>query len=219
VKYALLLAAVTAAAHVARAQDSTALGATDRATAMRLQQIVDRARADGLPVQPIVAKVRYASLVVHAPTPKVIAAAEAVAERLALARQALAPRASDGEIDNAADALGLGVPVSALEALRAASPNKPIAVPIGVLTQLVASRVPIAKATAIVKDLIKRGASDEQLVALGNNVNEDVALGRKPDAAAEIRANGLIPLLAPSGANANAAAAGPTSASPVPRKP
>lgn len=214
----MLLIAIGAGARVAAAQDTASLGVEDRDTAARLRQIVDGVRARGLPAEQIVAKVRYASLIAHAPAPKIVAVAEAVAQRLEVASAALAPRASVGEIDAGADAISLGVTVSALRALRAASPAKPITVPIGVLTQLVANRVPIAKATAIVTDLIRRGASDQQLLALGNDVNSDVALGRKADAALDIRARGLGPVLAPAGAAANTELA-PTTGAGKPKKP
>ncbi|HVX41577.1 MAG TPA: hypothetical protein VHB25_18605 [Gemmatimonadaceae bacterium] len=215
----LLAVAVAGSAGVASAQDSASLGAADHETTVRLQQIVDGVRSRGLPVEQIVAKVRYASLVAHAPTPKIVAVAQAVAQRLETARDALAPRATANEIDAGADAIGLGVTVNALRALRAASPNRPVTVPIGVLTQLVASRVPIAKATAIVTNLMRGGANDQQIADLGKDVNQDIALGRKPDAALEIRAQGLIPILAPSTANASTTMLGPTSASGKPKKP
>lgn len=211
--------ALAVSARGARAQDPVSL-VGDRDAAAKLQQIVDDARSHGLPVEQIVAKVRYASLVAHAPAPKILSVAEAVAQRLETARDALAPRATGNEIDAGADAISVGVTVPALKALRVASPNKPVTVGIGVLTQLVASRVPVEKATRIVTDLIRRGASSEQLVALGNSVTQDVAVGRKADAALEVRANGLIPLLAPSSAaNADLTSLSPIPASGKPKKP
>lgn len=219
-KRVALFAALALSAHAALAQDTSSLAGADRTTALELQQIVDAAKAHGLPVEQIVAKIRYATLVAHAPAPKVIAVAQAVAQRLETARDALAPRPTNSEIGAGADAISLGVTVPALEALRAASPNKPLNVPIGLLAQLVTSHVPIAKATSIVTDLIRRGASSEQLARLGNDVNSDVAVGRKADAALEVRANGLIPLLAPGAGGVNSTMLGPTSTSgDKPKKP
>jgi hypothetical protein len=69
-----------------------------------------------------------------------------------------------------------------------------------VLAQLVASGVPAKRAAAIVTDLIKRRATAEQLVALGTNVNADVASGAQASAALDTRLRGLTAVLAPSGA-------------------
>jgi len=90
---------------------------------------------------------------------------------------------------------------------RVVSPTRPVAVPIGVLAQLVASGVPAPKATAIVTELMKRGATNVQLVALGTDVNADVVAGTRADAALGVRLNGLTPLLAPAAAGQNAVTA------------
>jgi hypothetical protein len=85
------------------------------------------------------------------------------------------------------------------------------------LAQLVASKVPLPRATKIVTDLIKRGASDPQLLALGNNVSTDVVHGAQAMASLDVRLRGLTAVLAPLG-SAAAAADGPQTAASGPGK-
>ena len=181
------------------AQDSMAFLAGDRETAAKLARIVESARAQGLPAEPIIAKAQQGVLF-HAPPAKIIAAAQAVARRLDDARDALAPRPTPADIAAGEDALSInGMTTDALRAVRAVSPNRPVAVPIGVLAQLVASGLPAPQATSVVTDLMKRGVTNKQLVALGGDVNSDVAAGTRADAALGVRLNGLTPFLAPGG--------------------
>jgi hypothetical protein len=102
-----------------------------------------------------------------------------------------------------------GVTKAALQAVRSTSPNQPVAVPIAVLAQLVASGVPAKRATEIVMELIRRGASNRQFVDLGNNVNADVGRGARAMASLDVRLQGLTAVLAPSTGTVNAAAADP----------
>jgi hypothetical protein len=211
---ALGVAVALAAARVAGAQDSLPSLALDRETSARLSRIVEEVRARGLPTDHVVSKIRFA-LVLHAPPPKIIAAAEAVAARLEAARAALAPRPVPTDIDAGEDALSFSVPRDALVAVRAAAPDQPVAVPLGVLTQLVTSGVPPKQAVAMVTELLKRGATPTQFAALGNDVDADVRRGAHPDAAADVRMRGLTAVLAP----AATGAASPTVAATAPKRP
>ena len=87
-----------------------------------------------------------------------------------------------------------------MRAVRTASGDQSVSIPLGVLAQLVASGVPAKRAAAIVTDLIKRRASAAQLAALGTNVNADVAGGAQATAALDTRLRGLTAVLAPSAA-------------------
>jgi len=198
-------------------QPLTPLTADAEANA-QLTSIVSATREAGLPIQPILSKVRYAVVVAHAPAPTVVAAARAIASRLVASREALAPQPSDLDIAAGADALGVvGVETKSLKAIRAVSPKHSVVVPLGVLAQLVSSRVPASKATDIVTELMKRGASPQQLVALGNNVNSDVASGENAAKALDVRFRGLNAVLAPGASPA--AADLPGAALTGPKKP
>jgi hypothetical protein len=194
--YALAVSALPAlGASSARAQ--TVFADVDRATAAQLERIVSDAGARGLPTERIVAKARH-GVMMKVPAPRIVAAAEAVATRLEQARDVLAPSPSDVDIMAGEDALSVGVSAAALRLIRSASPTRSVAVPIGVLAQLVANHVSQERATNIVLDLVRHGISNRQLVDLGNDVNADVALGGNPDNSLDIRLRGLAPLLGPS---------------------
>ena len=196
---------VTAMVGVASAQDTTALVAGDRATSAELSKIIEGARTKGLPVEPILSKVGYAVNIAHAPGPRIVAAARATAARLEEARDALAPNPTANDIDAGGKALSANVSRKSLQDVRKASGNRPVAVPLGVLTQLVANNVDEARATKYVTDLIRRGATTEQLVALGNDVNSDVVLGTKANNSMDLRATHLTAVLGVPGGTAAAA--------------
>jgi len=202
------LIVLACATRVAAAQEISALVA-DREASAELAKIVATVRQNGLPLEPILAKVQYA-VMVRSPAPRIVAAAHAVAARLEDARSALAPQPTATDIVAGENALWSGVSRKSLEEIRKVSPNKPVAVPLGVLAQLVVSSVPEKKATKYVTDLIKRGATSDQLVALGNDVNAEVKLGTRAMDALEVRMNRLNAVLGVPGANGDAASV-PTS--------
>lgn len=183
------------------ASSATALGQQpeqnlipDREANRQLAHILDSTRAQGLPVAPIVAKAQYAA-VMHAPADKILAAARAIAARLPIARAALAPRDNTADVIAGEGALSFGVSKETIRAIRQASAEPSIAVPLGVLTELVASHVPIDRASELVLALVKRGASSQQLAALQTNVAADVGFGVPPDQSLELRTKGLTAVL------------------------
>jgi len=207
----------TASAGAAAAQDSLPVAKLDPDVAAHLVRIVDSARVRGLPTDPIVAKISQGVLF-HSPPERIVVAAQSVVARLEEARTALAPKPTPTDIAAGENALGVdGVTTTALQAVRATSPSRSVAVPLGLLAQLVAGKVPVSRATKIVTDLIKRGATDPQLLALGNNVNADVVHGARAMASLDVRLQGLNAVLAPLGAAATSAD-GPQSAASGPGK-
>ena len=214
---AACVALALAATRVARAQDSLAFKGADRDTRDAIVRIVRAASERGLPTEPIVSKVQFA-LVVHAPPARIVATAQAVADRLGAARDAIATDTLAADIVNGEDALSFKIPKEILTRIHRAAPRASIAVSLAVLTQLVASNVPPQRAGDIVIQLMQRGATPAQLLALGNNVSSDVRRGASGAESADIRFRGLTPLLSAGGTsaadlNANSPAAG------VPKKP
>ena len=202
---------VVAFVPVVWAQDSMAFLAGDRETAAQVTRIVESARNQGLPTEPILAKAQEGVLF-HSPSARIVAAAQSVAKRLEVARNALAPSPTPADIAAGENALSIqGVSIEQLRVVRAISPNRPVAVPIGVLAQLVASGVPVSQATSIVTDLMRRGVTNVQLVALGADVNSDVAAGTRADAALGVRVAGLTPFLAPNAGSQTATETAPLS--------
>jgi hypothetical protein len=205
---------LSALARPAASQSDSLLFPGDPQTSAQLAAIVAGARDAGLPTDPILGKVLYGRVVVHAPPQKIIGAARALAARLEISRDALMPGPTPNDIATGADALEYGATKDQLRAIRKACGEQPVSTPLGVLAQLVASRVEPKRAAQIVTDLIKRRASTAQLVALGNDVNADVASGANATAALDIRLRGLTAVLAPAGAAATTDAPGLSATTP-----
>ena len=207
-RWQLGLLVLISAARTAASQDVPILG-SDREASAELAKIVAAAQESGLPVDPILAKARY-GVTVHAPASRIVAAARAVAKRLEGARSALAPQPTANDIAAGENALGSEISRKSLQEIRKVSPHKPVAVPLGVLAQLVANKVPEKKAVKYVTELIKHGATDQQVADLGNDVNAEVKLGSSAVDALEMRMNRLNAVLGAPGANGDAASV-PTS--------
>lgn len=161
----------------------------DSATQVAVAREIARARENGLPIEPLVAKVREGRLK-RAPSIRIGTAVEKLAERLHAARTALGAQSSADEVIAGADAINAGAEPASLRALRAAS-NRPIAAPIGTLAQLIASGVDQQKAVSMVVTLLKRNAAPKQVLALGNLVEADVASGLLPQESATFRLRGI----------------------------
>jgi hypothetical protein len=169
----------------------------DRDASEQLTRIIETTRQNGLPVDPILAKVSYGVTIAHAPPSRIVAAARAIASRLPVARDALSPGATPLDIVAGEGALSNGATRESLQAIRAAGGHQPLSVTLGVLAQLVASGVPAQRASQTVVEFVRRGASVRQLASLGNDVNVDVANGSAAVTALDTRARGLNAVLAP----------------------
>jgi hypothetical protein len=158
---ALLLVIVRSA----EAQDRRLADRLDPATAMGVQRVVDSAAREGLPTEPLVQKALEGSTL-GAPGDRIVAAVGALHGQLGRARQALGGRASQADLTAAAGALRAGLPPTALERLQSLRGDRPLVVPIAVLTDLVAEGVPPDEATRSVLDLARDGRPDEEFMAL-----------------------------------------------------
>lgn len=203
----------------AGAQDSLRFVGGDATTSREVSQIIEAAAAEGLPAGLILSKARFA-LAVRTPGPKIVETAKAMVARLVVARQAIAPHAQEGDLAGAEAALSYNVSPEILKRISLASPKQPIAVPLGVLTQLVADKVPAERAGEMVTKLLRLGATNVQLAKLGNDVTTDVKVAGYPAVdALTMRYKGLVPLLAPSPAAAAAATDAAFGSQTGPKKP
>jgi len=193
----LLISLVPCAAIPAAQGQATRLDAiADLGLRRAVEREVTTARAIGLPSGLLIAKANEG--IAKRATPKRITeAVAALGKRLQVARDQLAPNPSEDEISAGADALYVGVPARMLKQMRAAWPNRSLALPLGVLTELVAKGLPADRAARTVADLMARGASNVQLVSLAQSVQGDVAAGWAPEAALDLRARGVMSLLPP----------------------
>jgi hypothetical protein len=192
------LACVLVAAAFRQATGQDIPAGIDAQATVQLERIVQDARAQGLPAERILAKV-HRGVNTKVPSARIVTAAQAVAVRLVQARDALAPAPTEADILAGEDALSFGISMAVLRTVRLASPDRPVAVPLGVLTQLVANHVSPERATSIVIDLMRRGIPDVQLSQFIRDVNQDVALGGAPDKSVDIRWRGLVPQIGPPG--------------------
>jgi hypothetical protein len=199
-----LVAAGTASAQATPALDSATLAA--------IEPIVAHARAARLPVELLYSRAREGQLR-RVPVSTIEAAVRALAERMQTASDALKPNPSEQELRAAADAIKVGIGVETLRAMREAGRDGSLAVPLGVLTSLVARGVPVERASMQIVDLLRRGAAPRNFIALEESVRQDVLAGRRPDESLDLRLKAIIPNL-PQSATADAFGAAST-----PRRP
>jgi hypothetical protein len=173
-----------------------------------IQQVLRNTQSKGVPIDALVRKVREG--VSKQADPSIIqTAVQLLAKRLETSFTALAPTISNDELAAGAAALQVGVPVPTLRELRKLSPAQPLTVPLGILTQLVAQRVPVGQATKNVRALLARGANNAQLYAMGEDIKADVDAGIAPEAALDLRAKGVMSLLLTAPLTSTAAPARP----------
>jgi hypothetical protein len=195
-RFFLLSLVPCATASVAHAQAARLDATADAAVRRAVEREVVAARSIGLPEGLLIAKANEG--IAKRATPKRITdAVAALGKRLQVARDQLAPNPSEDEIAAGADALYVGVPAPILKKMRAAWPTRSLALPLGVLTELVAKGLSTDRAARTVTDLMTRGATNVQLYTLAQSVQGDVAAGWAPEAALDLRARGVMSLLPP----------------------
>lgn len=176
----------------------------DSATMRAIAPIIERARASNLPLDLLYTRARQGQ-VQRLPAARIEVAVRNYAERLATANDALAPNATTPELKAGVDALQTGVPRETLREMRRAAKDGSLAVPLGILTTLVARGVSVEKASVQVVDLLQRGASPTHFIALDERVRADVLAGKRPDESLDLRLKGIFPNL-PQAVNAADAA-------------
>ena len=181
---ALAMPALAAAQQVAYA--ATAMTELDSATQAAVGRELGRARTRGLPVQPLVAKVREGQIKRAAPE-RIRVAVVALATRLDSARSALGTTSNAAELVAGADAIAAGVDLGSLRLVRSAGGARDLAAPLGALAQLVASGVATRRATQMVVELLRKDAGPRELLAFGNAVETDVGAGVPAEESAVFR--------------------------------
>jgi hypothetical protein len=197
---ALSLAASAASPAAAQqpARDAAALARLERTldadTYRAVARLIEQARARALPTDPLVDRALEGAMK-RAPGSRIEAAVSKLAQRLEVARTMLTPSPTEADIAAGAGALGVGVPPNVLRTIKAIRPDQSVAVPLGVLTELVARSVPVDRAATLVVQLMQRGATSTQLVALNEDVQRDIAAGIEPGAAFDVRTRGVASTL------------------------
>jgi hypothetical protein len=180
-----LVLATTMLTGVAAAQDARLAARLSPGARAEVEAVLDSARRDGLPVEPIVDRALEGATK-GADDTRIVAAVRRLAADLAAPRDAFGPGVADAEIAAGASALRAGARRQDLASLRTARPGQSVTVAAAVLTDLVALGVPPDTATAAVLALAPR-ADDATYLAFRRNVERDVALGATPVAALTYR--------------------------------
>jgi hypothetical protein len=151
--------------------------------------VVSLAQRRALPAELLLNKMREGRLR-RLPNAALQVALVSYADRLQLVQRALAPSPTPPEIKAGAEALAEGATPDVLRRVRSAGDGS-VAVPLAVLTSLLANKVPVERAATSVVDLVTRGASPTQLIALSKNFEVDIAGGIAPTSALDARVEGL----------------------------
>src|SRR5437899_3919856 len=178
----------TAAAQEPQHLNDPRLGRLDASARPLVAVVLDSARAAGLPVEPLVQRALEGATK-GAPGSLIVSAVQRLAADLGRARAALGAGATPPELEAGAAALRAGAGTPVLAQLRR-SRRQTITVPLAVLTDLVASGVPVDSAAAAVLALAA-GTRDADLIDFRRAVERDIALGAAPTAATAAAAAGL----------------------------
>ena len=185
------LALVSAALAQASAQDPRIMPRLDAPSRAAITALVDSARAQGLPVEPLMEKV-YEGMGKGADGPRIVAAVRSLTLEMASAHRALGTVASVDEIKAAASAMHAGVPAVELGKMKKQSGlRRSLTLPFTVLADLVSRGVPVEAGVNAIKSLVGAGAKDADLSKFQRNVSVDIEQGAPPAAAAETRAKAV----------------------------
>lgn len=185
----LLLAVASLRARGQEVTDPRLVARLDSATRAALVPTLDSARADALPMEPLIEKALEGASK-RAAGARIVTAVRTLRTDLAAARAALGAGSSEQEIVAGVSALRAGAHPASLQQLRTDRPGRSLTVPLAVLADLVSRGVPVDTAISVVATLERGGAADQDFVALRRNVERDVRAGALPAIAASVRAHG-----------------------------
>ena len=174
------------------AQDPRLSNRLDAPTRKALFAIVDSARAQGIPVEPLMEKV-YQGLAMDADGSRIVVAVRSLTFEMGNAHRVLGAVATTDELKAAASAVHAGVPAVELGKMKKQSGlRRSLTLPFTVLADIVSRGVPVAAATNAIKSLVGAGAKDKDISDFQRNVSVDIEQGAQPAAAAETRAKGAV---------------------------
>jgi len=172
------------------AQEARLRGALDGDTFAKVIRIIDSARAESLPVDPLVG-VALEGGQRRASGARIAQAAHDYLVALRGSRAALGADATTPEIVSGAGVLLSGVSSEALQKIRAAGPRRPLTVPLVVLADLIARGVPKDTAARAIEAAARANARDDDYSALRRFVEQDILAGASPAAAAMLRVRSI----------------------------
>ena len=174
------------------AQDPRIGNRLDAPTRKALSALVDSAKAQGIPVEPLMEKV-YQGLAMGADGPRIVTAVRSLTVEMANAHRFLGAVASADELKAAASAVHAGVPPVELGKMKKQSGlRRSLTLPFTVLADIVSRGVPVQTAANAIRALVGAGARDRDISTFQRNVQVDIEKGAQPQAAAETRAKGAV---------------------------
>jgi len=183
-----LAAAALAPAH---AQDPRIGNRLDAPSRVAIIALLDSARAQGIPVEPLMQKVNQ-GVAMGADGPRIVAAVRTLTREMATVHQALGTVATADEIQAAASAVHAGVPAVELGKIKKQSGlRRSLTLPFTVLADIVSRGVPVEAGVNAIRSLVGAGAKDADINNFQRNVSGDIEKGAPPAAAAETRAKAL----------------------------
>lgn len=165
----------------------------DGASAQAVEALVDRARADSLPTEPLVQRALEGATK-GAPGPRIVAAVEALLGRLRVSRDLIGASSNAAELVAAAGALQAGVDTAAIAAIRSGSGDRSLTVRLAVLADLIGRGVPGRKASSVILDWSRRGTGDRAFLDLRRGVEAAILSGSPPEAAMAAGVRAVSPL-------------------------
>jgi hypothetical protein len=189
--FALLIVFASPAARPAAAQDARLIARLDPAIVPGVSALVDSARAEGLPVEPLVQKALEGGAKGAGPL-AIQQAVHRLLARLRTAHDAVGDSATEPELVAAAATLELGASPSALRALREERWEGSLAAPLMGFAFLLQRGVPPDGSLEIVRSMLQARLTDADFSALRRLVDQDVRAGAPPADAATVRSRALI---------------------------
>ena len=152
------------------AQDSRLQTRLPADVASQVQRLVDSAAQSGLPTEPLIQKALEGQSK-GAEGTRIVAAVRALSGRLGESKTALGPSAPEADIVAGAACLKAGATPAMITELRRLRPEQSVAVPLGVLSDLVALGVDVPKAWEQVHSLAAAHGPDTDFLALRDRVS------------------------------------------------
>jgi hypothetical protein len=186
-----LVVLLIAIACPAAAEDSPLVRRLGPELARQVEALIQSAEAESLPTAPLLGTALEGASKHVAPS-RIVAALERHLESLRAARAALGPGVGDPVLVSAAAALRAGVPPESLASLHAARPGQSLLVPLVVLGDLIARRVPPDAGGRLVISLVRAGVSDDELMRVREGIDADIRTGVAPLESAGVRVHALL---------------------------
>lgn len=159
----------------------------------RIEARFAAARAEGLPVEPLMDKA-VEGLSKRVPAPRIAGAVDQLAQELGRAQALLANGMPPTPMDVAAvaDAMRRGIPEPAIQRVaRGAGEGEPVALAVHTMGDLMDRGVPVEQALAVMEAWRGRGARREELRSLPGAVERLIRQGIMPGQAAAAVANAM----------------------------